>query len=412
LLLSLAFLLNGAVAHGQDAEAQARTYFNIGAKAYQAGKYEDAIQAFQEAYKKSPRAGLVFSMAQAYRMQYFASNDRAHLKNSIHFYREYLKKEASGPRAGDSQQALATLVPILERLEGAGAAENMAAPAQSGSGKPMVMINSPLAGVKVAFDGKAGGELPFVRPVAAGKHRFTLSKAGYDDYSREFVVDPRTGVPPFDIPLVEKPASLTVAAPEGAEISIDGRPQGEAPLPAIALKPGRHFVAVTMNGREPFTREVDLRRGERRRLAVDLESTGQRTAAWIMMGAGAGGMIAGGVLGFFALDKESDAQAILDDAESQGNQSEARRREYEELRDDRDQLRLAAVITAGAGLAVTTTGILLFALDSPKVRVPARDEGPSPEPETAPPSSAPTMEVSAAPLWAPGFAGAALNGRF
>jgi hypothetical protein len=203
-----------------------------------------------------------------------------------------------------------------------------------------------------------------------------------------------------------------ISAPEGAEISVDGRPQGEAPLPALALKPGRHFVAVTMNGREPFTREVELGRGQRRKLDVDLESTGQRTAAWVMIGAGAAGVIGGGVLGVFALDKENDAEAILDEAETEGNQSEARRREYEELRDDRDQLRLAAIITAGAGLAVTTTGILLFAFDSPKVRVPSRDEGPATEPETAPPASTPSMEVSAAPLWAPGFGGAAVNGRF
>src|SRR5690606_13587557 len=97
----------------------------------------------------------------------------------------------------------------------------------------------------VELDGKDAGELPFVGEATPGKHRFRLSKPGYEDYVREFSVDPRVGVPPFDVELVEKPALLTISAPEGAEISIDGRPQGEAPLPPIALTPGRHFVAVS-----------------------------------------------------------------------------------------------------------------------------------------------------------------------
>lgn len=410
-LCAASIALWSAASTAQDAEAQARTYFNIGAKAYQAGKYEDAIQAFQEAHKKSARPGLVFSIAQAYRMSYFAKNDPAQLKNAIHYYRQYLKQEPNGARAADSQQALASLVPILERLEGAGAAENMAAPAKPEVARPMVMINSPLSGVRVELDGKDVGELPFVGQAAPGKHRFRLSKPGYDDYTREFVVNPQVGVPPFDIVLVEKPAQLTIAAPEGAEISIDGRPQGEAPLPAIAVRPGRHFVAVTMNGREPFTREVDLRRGERRRLDARIESTGQRTAAWILIGTGAGAVIAGGVLGALSLAKENDAKTIADDASDRGNLPQSKRLEYEELRDDRDQLRLAALITAGAGLAVTTTGVVLFAFDSPKVRVPSRDERTPDEPQTIP-STSPSMEVSAGPMLGPGFSGARLQGRF
>src|SRR4051812_9930626 len=51
--------------------ADARLYFNAGARAYAAGKYVPAIRAFEEAYRIEPRPGLVFSIAQAYRRQYF-----------------------------------------------------------------------------------------------------------------------------------------------------------------------------------------------------------------------------------------------------------------------------------------------------------------------------------------------------
>lgn len=410
--IAIAAWLFAASARAQGGADEARKYFNIGAKAYQQGNYDDALAAFREAYRISQRPGLLFSMAQSHRMQYFRSNKPEDLKQSIALYREYLKKDPAGSRKGDSEQALAALVPILERLEGEGAAERMTAAPVMAPTKPRVMIDSAVPGATITFDGKPAGKLPFVKEVAPGKHRFVVKKEGYDDYSREFTVDPRIGVPPFDVPLVEKPAQLTIVAPEGAEVEVDGRPQGEAPLPPIAVRPGRHFIAVTMNGREPYTRDIALRRGERRKLDAELESTGQRTASWIMMGVGVGGMIAGGVLGFAALGKESDAQDILDEADTQGNLPAARLAEYEELREDRDDLRLAALITAGAGFAVTATGLVLFAFDSPRVRVPAREEQRTPEPEPTTPQSAPTMEVSAVPIVGPTFGGAALGGRF
>jgi tetratricopeptide (TPR) repeat protein len=409
--LLLASLLWAAATGAQPGADEARKYFNIGAKAYQQGKYDDALPAFREAYRISQRPGLLFSMAQAHRMRYFRGNHADDLKQAIQLYREYLKQDPTGARKGDSEQALASLVPILERLEGEGAAERMtsAQPMMSPS-KPRVMIDSAVPDAHIVFDGVAAGKLPFVKEVTPGKHRFTVSKPGYEDYSREISVDPRLGVPPFDVALVEKPAVVVIEAPEGAEISVDGRPQGVAPLPPISVRPGRHFVAVSMNGREPFTRDLELRRGERRTLKADLEPTGQRTAAWVLIGAGAGGMLAGGALGLAAIGKERDAQAILDEASSSGNQPASRLSEYRELKDDRDQLRLAAVLTAGAGLAVTATGVVLFVFDSPRVRVPGRDERPLPEP--VPSAPAPSMEVSARPLWSPGFGGASLRARF
>ncbi len=406
-----ASLFAGAV-FAQSGADEARKYFNIGAKAYQQGNYKDALPAFREAYRISQRPGLLFSMAQAHRMQYFRGNDSADLKQAIGFYREYLKKEPNGARKGDSEQALSNLVPLLERLEGAGAAERMGTSPSMAPAKPRVMIDSAVAGADITFDGRPAGKLPFVKEVAPGKHRFTVSKPGYEDYTRELTVNPKTGVPPFDVPLIEKPAVLSIDAPEGAEVSIDGRPQGDTPLPPLSVRPGRHFVAITMNGREPYTREINLQRGERRNLKTALETTGQRTAAWILIGVGTGGMLAGGALGLAAIGKENDADDILTQAETQGDQPASRLAEYQELRDERDELRLAALITAGAGLAVTATGVVLMVFDTPRVRVPARDERPLPEPQPAAPSTAPSMEVSAAPIWAPGFGGAALRGRF
>jgi hypothetical protein len=184
-------------------------------------------------------------------MQYFRGNTARIDRDRI--YREHLKK--SHARKGDSEQALSNLVPLLERLEGAGAAERMGSASPSMvPAKPQVMIDSAVAGADITFDGRPAGKLPFVKEVAPGKHRFTVSKPGYEDYTRELTVNPKTGVPPFDVPLIEKPAVLSIDAPEGAEVSIDGRPQGDAPLPPPAR---RHFVAFVET--RPYTREINLR---------------------------------------------------------------------------------------------------------------------------------------------------------
>ena len=46
--------------------AEAKSYFEAGAKAFDAGDFETAIQAFTQAYKIVPRDNLVFSIAQAH----------------------------------------------------------------------------------------------------------------------------------------------------------------------------------------------------------------------------------------------------------------------------------------------------------------------------------------------------------
>src|SRR5579871_6423187 len=65
------------------APADARLYFNAGARAYAAGKYVAAIRAFEEAYRMDPRPGLVFSIAQAYRRQYFIDKAKENLSQAI-----------------------------------------------------------------------------------------------------------------------------------------------------------------------------------------------------------------------------------------------------------------------------------------------------------------------------------------
>ena len=252
---------------------------------------------------------------------------------------------------------------------------------------------------------------PYIAEVAPGKHKLLLSAPGHVDYTREITVDAKTGAPPLDIPLDPLPAQLTIQAPDGADVAIDGRLQGVTPLPPLPVSAGRHFVTVTLNGRQPYSTRITLKRGEKRKLAADLPSTGQRTASWILMGVGAGGIVAGGVLGFISLRKQSQAEDILDASKTKGDLDESERGRYESLRDSRDNFRLAAVISASAGAGVGALGLMLNLFDQPKAPLPPAEEGVPGEPKGRPeaPSS---MEISAAPVFAPGIAGGAFRGRF
>jgi hypothetical protein len=385
-----------------------RTYFDIGAKAYGAARYTDAIQAFEEAYRRSNRPGLLFSLGQANRMEYVARSDPLRLQDAVRYYTEYLSREPNGKRAGEATEQLARLKPQLERM---GASVPAAPPpAMAPPSKPRVMISSPTKGVRVTFDGKPVPH-PFIAEVAAGKHKVMLSAPGHEDYSREVVVDAKTGSPPLDIPLKELPAYLIVDAPDGAEVSIDGRLEGTTPLPPLKVTPGKHFVAVTLNGRQAYSTRVNLKYGEKKRLSPDLPSTGQRTASWILIGTGAGAVLAGGALGFLALQKEQQAKDIASASENDGNQPASDLARYDDLRQRRDTLRLAAIISASSGVAIGSLGLMLRIFDEPRAPLPPAEEN-VPGASKPKPEAPASMEISAAPFVAPGAAGAFIGGRF
>lgn len=406
LVVALVFAAGMAGAQPKGAEAEARAFFEVGAKAYKAGKYADAIHSFEQGFRRAQRAGLAFSLGQSHRMQYLASGSADNLREAVRYYRVYLEKDPNGKRKSEVLEALESLVPQLEKL----GAEETTPTAPAAPKKPRVMIATQTPGAVITFDGKPAGDY-FASEVEVGKHAFSVSAPGFVTQSREIVVESGKELPPFSIDLQEKPAFIVVRAPEGAAVSLDGRIQGESPLPPLEVKPGVHFVAVTLNGHEAFTRELEVSRGEKARVDVELDTTTQRSTSWVLMGIGAGGILAGGVLGAIALRRESQANDILDASYDEGNLPPSELGSYEGLRSERDDFRLAALITGGAGVVVGATGLVLHLFDEPRVRAPELREKPKREPG-APRPGAPSMELSAAPVLTPSFAGGGVVGRF
>ncbi len=386
-LVALAIALCTATAYGQSKEQldQAKALFNAGAQAYSMGEYAAAIQAFEEAYKLTPRPAILFSLAQAERRQYAVDKDPKRLERAVDGFRKYIAEVAMGGRRADAVQALGELEPVLEKEK----AKGMPAPSAAAvvaKTTARVMVTSPTVGAQVALDGGNASEAPFIGEVKAGKHSVTVTAKGHDPEKRDIQLV-EGGLVALDLPLKEKPALLAIDAPAGAEIAVDGRVIGVAPLSEPAsLTHGRHYVAVMKNGAVAWTREVDVVRGETKKLSPELTTSGQRKVAWVVIGAGVAGLATGGVFTVLALDRENKAQGVLDDREK-GNIPASRLDDYDQYRRDRDRFRTWSTVSFAAGGALAVTGILLYALDRPST--PARelpaDKSPAPAPKPAEP---------------------------
>jgi hypothetical protein len=399
--LALALLLAVAPARAQSPAQldQAKALFNAGAQAYSVGQFVAAIQAFEEAYKITPRPAILFSLAQAERRQYAVDHDTKRLERAVTGFRKYIGEVSQGGRRADAVAALGELEPVLEKEKAKGATTS-APPPEPAKVTARLMVTSPTTGAKVSVDNAGASEAPFIGEVKPGPHTVVVTAPGHDEEKRDIKVL-EGGLVALDLPLKEKPALLAIDAPSGAEISVDGRLIGVAPLSSpVSLAHGRHFVAVMKTGALAWTREIDTTRGETTKISPELSTSGQRKVAWVVIGTSVVALAAGGVFTGLALDRENKAQSILDEREK-GNVTGSRLDDYESLRSERDRYRTWSIATLGAGAALGITGVLLYVIDRPAtpMREAPTDKGPTPV-KTAP------VEIAAAPLISPTLMGA------
>jgi hypothetical protein len=402
-LIAVAIVLATTSAYGQTKEQldQAKALFNAGAQAYSVGEFLAAIQAFEEAYKIAPKPAILFSLAQAERRQYSVDKDPKRLQRAVDGFRKYVADVPMGGRRADAVQALGELEPVLEKEKAKGM---VAPPTATAAPKAAarVMVTSPTVGAQVSLDGSNASEAPFIGEVKPGKHTVNVTATGHDPEKRDIQVV-EGGLVALDLPLKEKPALLSVDAPSGAEIAVDGRVVGVAPLnEPISLSHGRHFVAVMKTGAVAWTRDIDVVRGETKKVSPDLTTSGQRKVAWVVIGTGVAALATGGVFTFLAVGQENKAQDILDE-KAKGNIPASRLDDYDRAVDRRDRYRTWSTIGYTAGGALAITGILLYALDRPST--PARDM-PTEKPKDQPKPKEPDPMMSAVPIVSPTMVGA------
>jgi len=173
-----------------------------------------------------------------------------------------------------------------------------------------------------------------------------------------------------------------VTGTSGARISVDGKPLGTVPTKALSVEPGARFVAITMNGHEPWTGTVDVGRDKTVPVAADLRWTQQRKIAWATISLGIAGALSGGALGGLALDRQSQALSLRD-KQSSGPLSVEERERFNLAVRERNDFGQAAAITGVVSALVLATGIGLHAFDEEPVVTPEAGAGPkAPAPST------------------------------
>jgi hypothetical protein len=330
------------LATAADPEVDGRALFERGVKSYQKGEYAAAIAAFGEAYRITKRPGLLFSLAQAYRRSYEQTHEPGQLREAVRHYTRYLEASADGVHRAEAAS-------WLQQLGGTQSAQQRKQPPAADGARAQLVIAVNVPSAKLTLDGRVILDLPHAADVAPGKHHLEVTADGYALHRQDVDVAPAATVP-INIELVRSEARIEVLGVSGSEVLIDGSRVGELPSKGFSVTPGRHGVVVRQRGYYTLRQTVESTAGVSQTVELVAAPTARRTASWVLVGAGAAATLAGGVLGYFALRKEADAQALQD----QPGMGPA----FEQALGARNDLRLAAAVTAGMGGAAAIAGLV------------------------------------------------------
>jgi hypothetical protein len=393
-----------------DATEDARVLFDAGARAYKAGDFRAAIQAFEQAYKLDARPNLLFSVAQAHRRQYVLDRRPGHVAVAVKYFRDYLARVPSGGRRADAVAALGEMEPLAAKLEQDGQLQ----PTGVGESATRLVVSSPTDGAVVVLDDdKKERPAPLIAELRPGKHVLRVRAPGFTEERREIDIAPGA-VTALDLPLRELPARLAVGGLRGAELRVDGRPLGTVPFAAfVEVAPGKHEIRVAKAGHEDRLETLDLSRGALLTIDARLPLTTQRKVSIGLLGGGGLALAAGAILGAVSLGQQATANGIKSDIDAGKitcrDAACPKLDQYNSAVEARDRLRAGTGALLGGGLAAAAAGALLYLFDDPKLRaglLTRSDDTP------AAPPKLPEVEVSAAPVVGPGFAGAGISVRF
>jgi len=139
-----------------------------------------------------------------------------------------------------------------------------------GGAKVVAQFVSEPPGAMVALDGKPlCPATPCSKSVTAGRHTVAMSLEQYDDVKQQVNLSAQSKVVSLKLP--EAFAVLSVQAPPGLMVAIDGRPPATTPIEPMRVDPGPHEVLLKSPCLVEVGERVVLKKGERR--TVKLEAT-------------------------------------------------------------------------------------------------------------------------------------------
>jgi PKD repeat protein len=139
-------------------------------------------------------------------------------------------------------------------------------------------------GAAVFIDTIIKGRTPLtLTDTAIGNHRITISMDGYEEYTRNIIMEAATplaiaavltrSVPqPTTLPPPNGLIAIT-SIPSGAEVYIDGRQRGTAPAMFPEILPGNHQVTISSKGYDDWSHIVSVGSGQTAAINAELVAT-------------------------------------------------------------------------------------------------------------------------------------------
>ena len=422
LAFSCTFAVGAAPALAQSAKSQAKAFFKQGREHYAAGRFAEALQAFEQANALRPHPLMLYNIGQVQE----AMED---LPAALATFKKYLATspgdadEVNEKIAGIEAQlakwatlVLSTTPPgatvwVGDRKHPPRGRTPLSLPLPAGRQTlilelaghrtvkrpvdvkaktrvklgvamppilPTVLVRTNPPGARMFFDNRpAAVPSPATQGLPAGKHVLRLELDGHDPVTREFTLTAaHTIAKPFVVDVVLQKAvpkgflALTVEGPT-AEVRIDGELKGTTPLKGpLQLPQGLHKLTLTGEGIEPYEEMVTIAAGETVSTEVELEAAGgggggididTGTVGWILVGVGGAALAGSAVTAALAFGADGDLQDCRDDSACAGQSEE------KSLADDVRTNALVTDILIGTGVAIAATGaaLLLFADEPP-----------------------------------------------
>jgi tetratricopeptide (TPR) repeat protein len=181
-----------------DNEKRALGLFQRAERAFEQGRFVDAIGHLREADRIAPNPSLVHDISLAYEQL----GDKA---SALRYARDYLRRNPEAKDRKRTEQRIALFERALEK-----------------KGVQQLTVRSEPAGATVQLDGRAVGITPWTGELRPGSHRIAVQRRGYRDQERPIVLSARAAQEQsFELERTPEPDERSAAAePVSAEAGV------------------------------------------------------------------------------------------------------------------------------------------------------------------------------------------------
>ena len=306
-IVVLAVMVGSSPAHAKGASDGFTREFDAGVDAFRLGKLDEARAHLDKAIAMNP------ALPGPHRFLAAVAQAQGRFEDCITSARAAIKLNPRSSELADTRKLhdacrLAAGRPAVQGELGDGAA---------------IAVTTSVPGATVSISGLSYGGTPLApRRIKPGTHEVSVEKSGYrpakasvnalpgivTDVIFELVED--ASVTSRVMP-AQTTSSLTIRT--GDSLVLDGDTVPFTVDRPISLAPGEHLVEVRQANKEPWRRRIRLEPRQERTLVPEFETSRAhvRTRGFLVLGAGIGFALVGGVTAVLATDATASSQTAL-----------------------------------------------------------------------------------------------------